>query len=184
MVAGLLWRDSSSRLCDGVCRAPSRHVYVHVVKNSVLFIKPCNEAVRGDMGLETLQGQRDRAKLKWWYKLVSMAEDRYLKQWSALVKCVTLTQLWLPSKCIRAPDSLRALNSFGPTATIVANNTQSALGSNTASRLTSQEHHALLTPTLVSVSSQHILLQWQRINRLRTLPFSGSDSGKKLDFLL
>ena len=27
----------------------------------------CNEAIRGDMGLETLKSQRDRAKLKWWY---------------------------------------------------------------------------------------------------------------------
>ena len=39
-----------------------------------------NEAVRGDMGLESLRGRRDRAKLKWWYKLVSMPEDRYPKQ--------------------------------------------------------------------------------------------------------
>ena len=30
--------------------------------------KTCNEAVRGDMGLETLKSRRDRAKLKWWYK--------------------------------------------------------------------------------------------------------------------
>ena len=31
------------------------------------------------MGLESLRGRRDRAKLKWWYKLVSMPEDRYPK---------------------------------------------------------------------------------------------------------
>ena len=42
--------------------------------------KTCNEAVRGDMGLETLKSRRDRAKLKWWYKLVTMSEDRYAKQ--------------------------------------------------------------------------------------------------------
>ena len=42
--------------------------------------KTCNEAVRGDMGLESLRGRRDRAKLKWWYKLVSISEDRYPKQ--------------------------------------------------------------------------------------------------------
>ena len=30
------------------------------------------------MGLESLKGRRD--KLKWWYKLVSMPEDRYPKQ--------------------------------------------------------------------------------------------------------
>ena len=39
--------------------------------------KTCNEAGRGDMGLEELQGRRDKTKLKWWYKLVSMPEDRY-----------------------------------------------------------------------------------------------------------
>ena len=32
------------------------------------------------MSLESLRGQSDRAKLKWWYKLVSMSEDRYPKQ--------------------------------------------------------------------------------------------------------
>ena len=35
---------------------------------------------RGDMGLDTLQSRRDRAKLKWWYKLATMPEDRYPKQ--------------------------------------------------------------------------------------------------------
>ena len=29
----------------------------------------CNEAVRGDMGLESLKARRDRCKLKWWYNL-------------------------------------------------------------------------------------------------------------------
>ena len=42
--------------------------------------KTCNEAVRGDMGLETLKGRRDRAKLKWWSKLVKMPGSRYAKQ--------------------------------------------------------------------------------------------------------
>ena len=42
--------------------------------------KTCNEAVRGDMGLYTLQSRRDRAKLKWWYKLATLPEDRYPKQ--------------------------------------------------------------------------------------------------------
>ena len=27
--------------------------------------RTCNEAVRGDMGLETLKSRRDKAKLKW-----------------------------------------------------------------------------------------------------------------------
>ena len=31
----------------------------------------------GDMGLESLQGRRDKAKLKWWYKLACMEGDRY-----------------------------------------------------------------------------------------------------------
>ena len=39
--------------------------------------KTCNEAVRGDMGIQTLEGRRDEAKLKLWYKLASMSEDRY-----------------------------------------------------------------------------------------------------------
>ena len=38
-----------------------------------------NEAVRGDLSIDTLQGRRDKAKLKWWYKLVTMPEDRYPK---------------------------------------------------------------------------------------------------------
>ena len=42
--------------------------------------KTCNEAVRGDMGLDTLQSRMDRAKLKWWYKLDILPENRYLKQ--------------------------------------------------------------------------------------------------------
>ena len=42
--------------------------------------KTCNEAVRGDMGLDTLQSRRDRAKLKWWYKLATLPEDRYPKK--------------------------------------------------------------------------------------------------------
>ena len=42
--------------------------------------KTCNEAVRGDMGFDTLQSRRDRAKLKWWYKLATLPEDRYPKQ--------------------------------------------------------------------------------------------------------
>ena len=37
--------------------------------------KTCNEAVRGDMGLDTLQSHRDKAKLKWWYKLATLPED-------------------------------------------------------------------------------------------------------------
>ena len=32
------------------------------------------------MGLDTLKSHRDKAKLKWWYKLAFMLEDRYSKQ--------------------------------------------------------------------------------------------------------
>ena len=39
--------------------------------------RTCNEAVRGDMGLESLQGRRDKVKLKLWYKLACMEDDRY-----------------------------------------------------------------------------------------------------------
>ena len=30
------------------------------------------------MGLDSLQGRRDKAKLKWWYTLDSMPGDRYI----------------------------------------------------------------------------------------------------------
>ena len=39
--------------------------------------KTCNEAVRGDMGLESLKGRRDRSKLKWWYKVNKLDIERY-----------------------------------------------------------------------------------------------------------
>ena len=41
--------------------------------------KTCNEGVRGDMGLDTLQSRRDRGKLKWLYKLATLPENRYPK---------------------------------------------------------------------------------------------------------
>ena len=41
--------------------------------------KICNEAVKGNLGIDSLQCRRDKAKLKWWYKLVTMPEDRYPK---------------------------------------------------------------------------------------------------------
>ena len=40
----------------------------------------CNKTVREDMGLDSLQSRRDRAKFKWWYKLAKLAEVRYPKQ--------------------------------------------------------------------------------------------------------
>ena len=42
--------------------------------------KSYNEAVWGDMGLETLKSRRDRAKLKWWYKFCRLPNNRYPKQ--------------------------------------------------------------------------------------------------------
>ena len=42
--------------------------------------KTCNEAVRGDMSLDTLSSRRDRAKLKWWRNLCTMKGDRYPRQ--------------------------------------------------------------------------------------------------------
>ena len=32
------------------------------------------------MGLDILQSCSNRAKLKWWYKLAALPEDRYSKQ--------------------------------------------------------------------------------------------------------
>ena len=48
--------------------------------------KTCNDEVRGDMGVDTLQSCRDRAKLKRWYKLATLPDGRYLKQ--------LFSQLW------------------------------------------------------------------------------------------
>ena len=49
----------------------------------------CNEPVRGYMGLDTLQSHRDRAKLKWWYKLVTfclriatLPKQLFNKEWN------------------------------------------------------------------------------------------------------
>ena len=33
------------------------------------------------MGLDSLQGRRDKAKLKWWYKVATMAEPR-MQEWN------------------------------------------------------------------------------------------------------
>ena len=69
--------------CGKVIRV--RHVLESIILDGAKRIlgcssKTCNEAVRGDMGLDTLQSRRDRAKLKWWYKLATLPEDRYPKQ--------------------------------------------------------------------------------------------------------
>ena len=42
--------------------------------------RTCNDAVRGDMGLDSLQGHRDKAKLKWWCKVATMPEHRYSRK--------------------------------------------------------------------------------------------------------
>ena len=39
----------------------------------------CDEAVRKDMGLDTLKSCRDKAKLKWWYKLAFTVRSKKLK---------------------------------------------------------------------------------------------------------
>ena len=39
--------------------------------------KTCNEAIRGDVGLDTLQGRRDK---KWWNKLAALPGNRYPKK--------------------------------------------------------------------------------------------------------
>ena len=42
--------------------------------------RTCNVAVKGDMRLDSLQGGRDKAKLKWWYKVATMLEHRYSRK--------------------------------------------------------------------------------------------------------
>ena len=39
------------------------------------------------MGLDTLKNLRDRAMLKWWYKLATLPEDRYPKQLCMVLVC-------------------------------------------------------------------------------------------------
>ena len=48
------------------------------------------ETVRGDMGLDTLQSRKDRVKLKWWHKLVTLPEDRIVS-----MEIVHQLHLWL-----------------------------------------------------------------------------------------
>ena len=63
----------------------------------------CNEAVRGDMGLDTLQSCRDRAKLKWWYKLATLPEDRYPKQlFNSLETIVDISAHLFPTFRVRS----------------------------------------------------------------------------------
>ena len=55
-----------------------------------MLFKDSNEAVRGDLGIDTLQSRRDKAKLKWWYKLVTMPNikshrGRQRKVWSRII---------------------------------------------------------------------------------------------------
>ena len=40
--------------------------------------KTCNEAVRGDMGL----GRRDKAKLKWWFKVARYPSKLFSQEWN------------------------------------------------------------------------------------------------------
>ena len=42
--------------------------------------KTLNKAIWGNIGLEFLQGRRDKRRLSWWYKVVSMPLSRYPKQ--------------------------------------------------------------------------------------------------------
>ena len=42
--------------------------------------KTSNKFIWGDMGQEILQGRRDKRKLSWWYKIVSMPLSGYPKQ--------------------------------------------------------------------------------------------------------
>ena len=61
--------------------------------------KTCNEAVRGDMGLDTLQSRRNRSKLKWCDKLAKLPRDRYPKQlfnqeWNIKPRRGRKTKVW------------------------------------------------------------------------------------------
>ena len=50
-----------------------------VMRGGAKHILECstNEAVRGDMGIDTLQGHRDKSKFKWWYRLAGLPGNSY-----------------------------------------------------------------------------------------------------------
>ena len=70
-----VWEDNKSRVGSFESIILDRHKRILECSS-----KTCNEAVRGDMGLDTLRSRKNRAKLKWWYKLATLPEDRYPKQ--------------------------------------------------------------------------------------------------------
>ena len=61
--------------------------------------KTSNEAIWGDMGLEVLQGRRDKRKLSWWYTIVSMPLSRYPKllfqeEWNIKLRSGRQRKVW------------------------------------------------------------------------------------------
>ena len=63
--------------CGNVIRVRQEFIILDGAKRTLgCCSKISNVAFRGDMGLDTLQSRRDRAKLKWLY----LREDRYPKQ--------------------------------------------------------------------------------------------------------
>ena len=72
--------EYGGEICEGnKGQANALEPVIFGVANKILgcYSKTCNEAVRGDMGLETLKSRRDKARLKWWYKLATIQQDRY-----------------------------------------------------------------------------------------------------------
>ena len=73
--------EYGSEVCEGN-KSQAGTLELIILNGAILGCssKTCNEAVRRDMGLDTWQSRRDRVKLKWWYKLATLPEDRYPKQ--------------------------------------------------------------------------------------------------------
>ena len=64
--------------CNKNQTSVSESIFLGVAKEILeCSSRTCKEAVRGDTGLETLKSRRDKAKLKWWYKLASMSVKMY-----------------------------------------------------------------------------------------------------------
>ena len=79
------------------------------------YIVNLAKAVSGDMGLDTLQSRRDRAKLKWWYKLATLPEDRYPKQlfnqeWNIIPCRGRQRKVW--STCRMVDDLFKSLDLY------------------------------------------------------------------------
>ena len=70
-------REETARSLSIVYLQLSPYENIYPKKTLGCSSKTC---VWGDLGLDTLKSRRDRAKLKWWYKVSRLLDNRYPKQ--------------------------------------------------------------------------------------------------------